>query len=125
MKSFQSIIWMMIVGAILTLGGPAVGLSENGKSIEQMIAAAKTAADYEAIAVYYEQQAQAARQEQREHEEKAAVLARRYQAGPRKRTGSVAQHLASGGKDQGQAERYETLAETYRTLARTAQQPGR
>ncbi len=50
--------WKIISAAamlvIVALGYLPFGSAEEGKSIEQMLTEAKTAADHEAIAAYYE-----------------------------------------------------------------------
>lgn len=83
------------------------------KDISLMIAEARTAADYAAIAAYYEEQARAARQRQQRYETERAVAETR-RSGPVKRTGAVAFHTASIAHAESEAKEYEALAAQYR-----------
>lgn len=83
------------------------------KDIDRMIAEAYTAADYAAIASYYEAQARAARQRQQRYETERAVVETR-RSGPVKHTGAAAFHSASIAHAKSEAEEYESLAEYYR-----------
>jgi hypothetical protein len=56
--------------AIMAVGSLPVCSAEEGKNIEQMITEAKTPADHEAIAAYYEKEAQAAHQEHERHKKR-------------------------------------------------------
>ena len=60
MKTWRSMAIVMMVLATGTLGYLSVSMAEEGTNLEQMIMNAKTAADHEAIAAYYEKEAQAA-----------------------------------------------------------------
>lgn len=67
---------LVLLGVALTIPAIGAGPAEN---IEQMVASAKTPADHEAIAAYYDKEAAQAGAEVRMH----AELAARYKSFPR------------------------------------------
>ena len=76
MKTWKSIGIVMMVLAVGALGYRSVGAAEEGKSLEQMVSDAKTPADHEAIAAYYEKEAQEAHQKHAEHLQLKAAYAK-------------------------------------------------
>lgn len=67
MKTLRMLTLAIALVAMSTVGYLSVSLAEEGKSIEQLITEAKTPADHEAIAKYYDQEAQAAHKKHQEH----------------------------------------------------------
>ena len=109
-----------IVAAVAGLGFMAVislpvGLAQPGDTIEQKIREAKTPADHQALAAWYEKEAQAAQQlaskyfMMREVYAAARAMERKDQAG---------EHCAFVAKKyQAMAKEYETLAAVHRMVA--------
>ena len=118
MKMWKNAGVVMVVLAVGGLGYLSASSAQEGKSIEQMIAEAKTPADHEAIAAYYEQAAQAAHQMHAEHLKLKALYAKI----PRlvSHTGlpafcdSIAQSYDKIATD------YEALAKLHRDMAKSA-----
>ena len=118
MKAWKIIGVMMMVLAVGALGFMPAGSAED-KNIEQMISEAKTPADHEAIAAYYEKEAQDAQQKYEEHLKLKAAYAK-------------IPHLASKGfglpyhcdsiakKYEGIAKDYEALAKLHKSMAESA-----
>ena len=110
----------VVVVALLTimeLGYLPFGSAAEGKSIEQMIAEAKTPADHEAIAAFYEKEAQGARQKYAEHKK----LADFYAATPALKTksGTLFAHCnAAAAKYEEIAKEYEALAQMHKEMAK-------
>jgi len=109
MKTWKNISAIAAVLAIVALGFLSFGSAEEGKSIEQMIATAKTPADHEAIAAYYEKEAQTARQQQEKHQNMRDL----YAATPALKTKSTTalDHC------DGLVKKYKEIAEDYHALA--------
>jgi hypothetical protein len=63
----KSITVLLAILTSLVLGYAPFSSAAEGKSLEQMITEAKTPADHEAIAAYYEKEAHAAHQQHAEH----------------------------------------------------------
>ena len=110
-----------IVVAVLALGvvgfQPSAPAAEE-KSPEQMIAEAKTPADHEAIAAFYKEEAQAARQKQTRHERMKLLYLDRC---PMKMV-TMRSHCESiAQKYTGMAEDYETLVQLHKEMATEAQ----
>ena len=114
MKTWKSIGIVMIVLAMGALGYLSVGAAEEGKSLEQMVAAAKTPADHEAIAAYYEKEAQVGHQKHAEHKK----LADFYAATPALKTksGTLYNHCSDAAK------KYEEIAKDYEAMAKMHQE---
>lgn len=104
---------LMLIG---TLSGSLVGSAEEGKSVEQQIAEAKTPADHEAIAAYYEKQAQEAHQQHGLHQE----FSKSYSTVPvlKTKTGAVAHCNTIAKKYEDIAKEYEALAKMHREMAK-------
>ena len=118
MKGLKNAIAVVATLAIVGFGYFSLSLAEEGKSIEQMIAEAKTPANHEAIAAWYEKQAQAAHQEHAEHKK----LRDLYVAAPSKSTVLGTHCDAVAKKYEEIAKEYETMARMHREMAKPAQQ---
>lgn len=119
MKTWKSIVIVAVLVAIGALGYASRGSAQEGKNIEQMITEAKTPADHEAIAAYYDKEAQAAHQKHAEHKK----LADFYALTPALKTksGTLYNHCSDAGKKyEGIAKDYEAMAKQHRTMAKTA-----
>src|SRR5262245_53899083 len=93
------------------------GSAQDGKSIEQMVTEAKTPADHEAIAAYYDKEAQDAHQKHAEHQK----LAESYDLTPKLKGGTMSKHCTDAGKKyEGIAKDYEALAKAHRQMAKAA-----
>lgn len=109
-----------IVATVLTISASsylALGVAEEGKSVEQMIAAAKTPADHEAIAAYYEKEAQEAHKKHAEHQQ----YSKSYSMIPvlKTKTGAVAHCDAIAKKYEDIAKDYEALAKLHKNMAKS------
>ena len=119
MKMWKSIVMAAVLLAIGALGYAPLGSAQEGKSIEQMITEAKTPADHEAIATYYDREAQAAHQKHAEHKK----LADFYAATPALKTksGTLFTHCSAAAKKYEEiAKEYEALAKLHREMAKMA-----
>jgi hypothetical protein len=106
----------LIVTAMLAVALMGTGLAAAGPmDMEAQIAAAKTAADHEAIAAEYSKQAAEAR-EQAAHHGKLAETYKRM--GKRAHLAAHCQKLSADYSDSAKA--FEALAEAHRALAREA-----
>jgi hypothetical protein len=117
MKTWKIISAAVALLAISVLAYLPAGLAQEGKSIGQMLTEAKTPADHEAIAAYYDQEAQAAHQKHAEHKK----LADSYGAVPALKTksGTLYNHCNDAAKKyEGIAKDYEALAKAHREMAK-------
>ncbi len=114
MKAWKIIGVMMMVLAVGALGFMPAGSAED-KNIEQMISEAKTPADHEAIAAYYEKEAQEAQQKYEEHLKLKAAYAKiphlASKTGLPAHCDSIAKKYANIAKD------YEALAKLHKGMA--------
>lgn len=105
--------------ALLTFGAFSVRAAEQ-QDIAAMIANAKTSADHEAIASYYDQQASEAKKQAEMHRQ----MAKSYTVGSSIGKGSLTpapQHCAALAKDyDSAAQEYATLAAAHRSMAKAA-----
>ncbi len=103
---------------IVALGSLPFSSAQEGKSIEQQISDAKTPADHEAIAAYYEKQAQEAHQLHAEHQQ----YSKSYRALPvlKTKTGAVAHCNTIAKKYEDIAKEYEALAKLHHGMAKSA-----
>lgn len=105
-----------VATAVLALFGfsflPTASAQEE-KNVEQMIADAKTPADHEAIANFYEAEAQAARQKQAQHEQMKAAYQSHY---PIKRAAMVPHCESIIKKYKEMAEEYAALAQLHKDM---------
>src|SRR5215813_9574605 len=106
MKIGKSVGVIAIV-AIVTAGVVLpIGSAQEGKSIEQMITEAKTPADHEAIAAYYDKEAQEARKKRAEHQK----MKEWYEGTPAMSKGGFSTHCDSLiSLDDKTAKQYEAL----------------
>jgi hypothetical protein len=117
MKMWKSIVIVAVLVAIGALGYAPRGSAQEGKSIDQMVTEAKTPADHEAIAVYYDKEAQVAHQKQVEHKK----LADLYDVTPKLKGGTMSKHCSDAAKKyEGIAKDYEALAKVHREMTKTA-----
>ena len=78
MKAFRSIPALALLAVALVAGAARSGEERTAEDIRQMIATAKTAADHEEIAFWYDEQAALAEANAKNHE----GLARAYEGSP-------------------------------------------
>ena len=118
MKTWKIISAAVAMLAIVTLGYLPFGSAEEGKNIEQMIAEAKTPADHEAIAAYYEKEAQEAHQKHAEHQQ----MSDSYAKVPvlKTKTGAVAHCNTIAKNYEKIAKEYEALAKLHQEMAKSA-----
>jgi hypothetical protein len=118
MKMWKSIVMVAVFVAIGALGYAQLGSAQEGKSIEQMVTDAKTPADHEALAAYYEKEAQEAHQKHAEHLQLKAAYAKMPHLASK--TG-LPSHCDSIAKNYDQtAKEYEALAKAHRQMATSA-----
>ncbi|NOT55452.1 MAG: hypothetical protein HOP18_12675 [Deltaproteobacteria bacterium] len=116
-------IWTYLGAVVLVLAltpwvALPVGSDEEGKNIAQMIAEAKSSANHEAIAAYYEQEARAAHQQHKKHLDMRASYEER--PGYLKLKTSLPWHCEVIAKNYQQtATEYEELAKLHREMATT------
>jgi hypothetical protein len=103
--------------AVGTLGYPSVSVAEEGKNVEQMIVDAKTPADHEAIAAYYDKEAKDAHAKHAEHQKMEEF----YKKNPALNKSGFSTHcdLIASNYDK-TAKEYETLAKLHRDMAKSA-----
>ncbi len=104
---------LAVAVSLMVVAVVPISRANEPRDLDRMIAEARTAAEYAAIASYYEEQAYAARQRQQRYEAERAA-AERNRTGPVKRTGAVALHTASIAHAENEAKEYEALAAQYR-----------
>jgi hypothetical protein len=118
MQTWKTISVVIAVLTIVALGFAPFGSAAEEKNLEHMITAAKTPADHEAIATYYEKEAQEARQKQTQHQQmrdeyaKIPVL--------KTKTGAVDHCDAIAKKYEEIAKDYEAMAQMHREMATAA-----
>ena len=118
MKTWRSMAIVMMVIATGTFGYLSLSTAQEEKNLEQMISNAKTAADHEAIAAYYDQEAQAAHTKHEEHLKLQASYANTPHLASK--TGLPA-HCKQIATDYDKiAKEYESLAKMHRDMAKSA-----
>jgi hypothetical protein len=119
MKTLQAIGAALAVFVTFTVSSFLSTSAEERKNVEQMITEAKTPADHEAIAAYYEKEAQAAREQQASHQRMAESYARipvlEMKSGLASHCNIIARRYEEVAKE------YETLAQLHRDMAKSAQ----
>jgi hypothetical protein len=106
---------VVAVLGFLTVISPPVGLAQPGDTIKQKIREAKTPADHQDLAAWYEQEAQAARQLATRYFVMRDVLAAAQAVEQKNRAG---EHWAFIAKQyQEMAKEYEILAAVHKTMA--------
>lgn len=108
----------LAVFVTLTVGSFLSTSAEEGQNVEQMITEAKTPADHEEIAAYYEKEAQAAREQQARHQRMAESYARIPVL--EKKSGLVSHCNAIAKKYEDMAKDYEDLAMLHKEMAKSA-----
>ena len=118
MKTWKTIAAAVALFAIGAFAYAPLGSTQEGKSIEQMIAGAKTPADHEAIAAYYEKEAQEAHKKHAEHQK----MEEWYKKNPALNKSGFSTHcdLIAANFDK-TAKEYEALAKLHRDMAKQAQ----
>ena len=119
MQTWKTISVVIAMLTIVALGYAPFGSAAEGKTLEQMITEAKTPADHEAIATYYEKEAQAAHQKHAEHKK----LADFYAATPalKSKSGTLFNHCTDAAKKYEEiAKDYEAMAQMHREMAKAA-----
>ena len=107
-----AIVTIVAAGAVLPISS-----AQEDKSIEQLITEAKTPADHEAIAAYYDKEAQAAHQKHAEHQK----MKEWYKNTPMMSKGGFGTHCDSLiSLDDKAAKQYEALAKSHREMAKSA-----
>ena len=118
MKTWKSIIIAVMFISIGAFGSTLASFAaEEGKAIEQMITAAKTPADHEAIAAHYEKEAQAAHAKHAEHQKMKEWYDKNpglSKSGFGTHCNLIAAHYDKTGKE------YEALAKLHRDMAKAA-----
>ncbi|NOT57721.1 MAG: hypothetical protein HOP18_24210 [Deltaproteobacteria bacterium] len=115
-KTIAAIVALFVIGAFAYA---PLGSAQEGKSIEQMITEAKTPADHEAIAAYYEKEAQVAHQKHAEHKK----LADFYALTPalKVKSGTLFNHCSDAAKKYEEiAKDYEAMAKMHKEMAKAA-----
>ena len=117
MKTWRSIGIIVIVLTVGALGYHSVTLAQEGTNIEQLITNAKTPADHEAIAAYYEKAAQDAHAKHEEHLKLKAA----YEKIPSlaSKTGLPWHCNTIAANYQKTAKEYESLAKLHREMAKS------
>lgn len=118
MKTWKIVSVMLGVVVIVALSYPPFGFTQEGKSLEQMISEAKTPADHEAIAAYYDREAQEAHQKHEEHLKLKAEYAKI--PGLASKTGLPAHCESIAKKYEAIAKDDEALAKLHRDMAKAA-----
>ena len=116
MKTWKTIGTMVGILAVVALGYLPFSAAEDGKNIEQMISQAKTPADHEAIAAYYDKEAQDAHQKHALHQQ----FSKSYSTVPvlKTKTGAVAHCDTIAKKYEDIAKEDEALAKMHRDMAK-------
>lgn len=118
MKQWHSLVLVLILVTLGAFAYAQLGAAQEGKSIGQMIAGAKTPADHEAIAASYEQEAQVAHKKHAEHQEMSDAYATIPVLGIK--TSTVAHCTLIAKKYQDIAKEYEDLTKLHRDMAKAA-----
>jgi len=117
MRTWKSIGIVASVLAMVALGYLPFSSAQEGKSIEQMITEAKTPADHDAIAAYYDKEAQEAHKKHAEHQK----MKEWYKNTPMMSKGGFSTHCDSLiSLDDKTAKQYEALAKLHKDMAKTA-----
>ncbi|MBI3245475.1 MAG: hypothetical protein HYZ50_03075 [Deltaproteobacteria bacterium] len=119
MKTRKMIGIMMAISLTVgALGYLSAGIAAEGKSVEQMITEAKTPADHEAIAAYYETEAQEAHKKHAQHQK----MSDSYATIPvlKTKTGAVTHCNTIAKKYEQIAKEYETLAKLHKDMVKPA-----
>ena len=118
MRMWKSLSVALGVLGIVAFGYLPFGSAQDGKSIEQMVAEAKTPADHEAIAAYYEKEAQEAHQKHAQHQQMSDAYAKIPVL--KTKTGAVAHCNTIAKNYEKIAKEYEALAKLHQDMVKTA-----
>ena len=117
MKTWKTIAAAVALFAIGAFAYAPLGSTQEGKSIEQMIAGAKTPADHEAIAAHYDKEAKDAHEKHTKHQKMEEF----YQKNPAMNKAGFSFHCDRIALDfQEAARNYENLAKLHREMAKPA-----
>jgi len=117
MRMWKSLSVALGVLGIVALAYLPFGAAQEEKSIEQMLTEAKTPADHEAIAAYYDKEAQEAHKKHAEHQK----MKEWYKNTPAVSKGGFSTHCdALISYDDKAAKEYEALAKLHRKMAKSA-----
>ncbi len=105
------VLTLMIIGAH---GYSPAASAEEGKSVEQMITEAKTPADHEAIAAYYDKEAADAHERHAKHRQMAANYKK---AGAQNKSGFSTHCRLIAARYEKTAKEFEALAKLHRDMA--------
>jgi hypothetical protein len=111
----RTIVAVVAVVGMITLIYLPFGSAQQGDNIEQKIREAKTAADHQAIAAYYETEAHAAHAKYDQH----LGMAKSYGTTPtlKEKSGAVTHCETIAKKYQEIAKEYEAMAAIHKTMA--------
>jgi outer membrane murein-binding lipoprotein Lpp len=115
LKLAQRIAAVLFVGVVLA--GCASAPNAPSPELLQQIESARTRADYEALATYYDREATAARATAVQHRK----MAKSYQGGGRGTASMPAHCNAIASNSESLAAEYEGMAAGYRQMAKQAQ----
>jgi hypothetical protein len=118
MQTWKTISVVMAVLTTVALGYAPFGSAAEGKNLAHRITEAKTPTDHEAIATYYEKEAQEARRKQTEHQQMRDEYAKLPVL--KTKTGAVDHCDAIAKKYEEIAKDYEALAQMHREMATAA-----
>jgi len=117
MKTWKSMVIVMMVVATGTFGYLSVSTAQEEKNLEQIISNATTTADHEAIAAYYEKEAQALHAKHDEHQK----MSEWYKKNPTVNKSGFSTHCdIIATNDNKTAKEYEALAKLHRDMAKSA-----
>lgn len=105
----------LLVSLSLVLAGVTAGHALDAADLPKAIEGAKTSADHEAIAAYFDAQAKQARETAASHEQMGAVYKKRPPVSPK--GGSHAFHDSMGDHCDALVSKYEQAAEDYEEMA--------
>ncbi|MGH7961969.1 MAG: hypothetical protein ACRERD_09115 [Candidatus Binatia bacterium] len=121
MKTWKNIAVIAAVLAIVGLGYIPSSSAGEKKSIEQMITEAKTPADHEAIAAFYEKQAKMAHKEHTRHQKMRDLYAATPALKAKHGTGFSDHCDALVKHYEDMAKQYEAMAQMHKEMAKAAQ----
>ncbi len=118
MNVWKSLSVVLGVLVIVFLSYLPFGSAQDSKSIEQMIAEAKTPADHKAISAHYEKEAQEAHKKHADHQ----AMSKSYATIPvlKTKTGAVAHCNTIATNYEKIAKEYEALAKFHKDMAKSA-----
>jgi hypothetical protein len=115
MKGFRSLVAVMAVLGIVAFAYLSFGAADEWANIEQQIRDAKTPADHQALAAFYEKEAQAAHKLHNTHVTMEAAYAASRTMQEKGRPSEHCRVIADKYRDM--AKEYEALAAMHKTMA--------